>query len=150
MVMSDNGQTNPSGSHSQSHPQVPLQEEIPMLELSKVRQSNDSTRLSSNTLCSASSYIPHLSQSTPSCLKIQPSPMSNVPKASSFMRADSSKLLLPKHKPSPEGNITDPSKTGASTLLQRMGLGNQTLMARLGLPLKPLPNPTQTIWSCSN
>ena len=85
----------------------------------------------------------------PSCPKTQHSLTNNMPKASSFMRGDSNKPLLPKCKLSPEGSMCDPNSE-VLTLLQRMGLGNQLLMARLGLLLKAPPSPNPTTYSRSN
>ena len=124
-------------------------EETSTLGPSKARRSNDSTMLSSSTRLSEWSYTQHSSQFTPSCPKTPHSPTNNVPKASSFMRGDSNKPLLPECKLSLEGSACD-LNSEASTLLQRMGLGNQLLMARLGLPLKAPANPNPTIYSCSN
>jgi len=76
--------------------------------------------------------------------------MNSVPRALSSTKDDLSKLPLPELKPLPEEAACNPSKTQPLTLLQRMGLGNQTLMARLGLPLKPAPTPAQTTSSRSN
>ena len=83
----------------------------------------------------------------PSSPKTQHSLMNNVPKASSFTRNDSSKLLLPECKLSLKASASD-LNSEAPTLLQRMGLGNQMLMVRLGLPLKAPPSPTPI--SCSH
>ena len=75
--------------------------------------------------------------------------MNNVPKASSFMRGDSNKQPPPRCKLLPKGSTCDPNSE-VLTLPQRMGLGNQLLMVRLGLPLKAPPSPTPIIYSHFN
>ena len=87
---------------------------------------------------------------TLSCPRIRPSLTNSAPRASRSMRDGLSKLPLPVFRPLPEGNVCTPSRPEASTLLQRMGLGNQTLMVRLGVPLKLPSNPTQTTCSRFN
>ena len=109
--------------------------------LFKARQLNDLMMSSSSTWHNEWSYTQHLSQSMLSSLRTQCSPMNNVPRASSFMRGDLSKQLLPECKLLPKESTCN-LNSKAPILLQRMGLGNQLLMVRLGLLLKAPPSPT--------
>ncbi len=73
-------------------------------------------------------------------MKIPHSHQNNAPRPSTCMGGTWRRPLLPKCK---QLHKVDKSWTIPLgwTLLERMGLGNQTLMARLGLPLRTSPSP---------
>src|SRR5258707_213180 len=81
--------------------------------------------------------------SPPSSMTIPSSLMSSVPRRIIAMENTLSRLLQPECKQLCRGNESITSLPSQS-LLERMGLGNQTLMIRLGLPLRACPSPAQT------
>src|SRR5258708_23639560 len=58
--------------------------------------------------------------------------------------------MLLGHEQSPGGIRDQTAPPSNQTLLERMRLGNQTLLARLGLPLKTLSSPSQAMYCPSN
>ncbi len=66
--------------------------------------------------------------------------MSSMPRCIITMENALSRLLEPEHEQSHGVNESITSLLSQS-LLERMGLGNQTLMIRLGLPLRACPSP---------
>ena len=122
---------------------------IMMEEKSKVRPLNGSMKSSLITLSSESrcmrdaNYSPLYSTTIPSSL------MSSALRCIIIMENASSRLPQPEHMQSHRVNESITSLP-SQNLLERMGLGNQMLMIRLGLlvspaPAKLKPAPTQTL-----
>ncbi len=75
---------------------------------------------------------------------------SNMPILMAHMDATWRKPLLPKCEQSPEAVMNQTNLPPDWTLLERMGLGNQMLMARLRLPIKTSPSLTHLTSSLSS
>src|SRR5260221_8545096 len=117
-------------------------------EKCKVIPSNALMKLSLTTLLSESQCMKGVIYSPPSLTTIPSLLPNNELRCSTNMANILNKPLQPKYMQSHGVNkrITSPP---TQNLLERMGLGSQTLMIRLRLPLRVCPSPTQT-YSCSD
>ena len=117
---------------------------------SRLRPSKYSMRFSPTSQPNAHPCTTHVDSSQPPSKTIPLSHQSNVPTPTARTDATWRKPLLPECEQSPEvvENRTDLPPDW--TLLERMGLGNQTLMARLGLLIKTSPNLTHLTSSLSS
>ena len=86
---------------------------------------------------------PHLKRTLHSCQNSKPRPMTDT---EDVWRNP----MLPRHEQSPRGIGDQTMLPLNQTLLERMGLGNQMLLVRLGLLLKTLSSPSQEMCHPSN
>src|SRR5258708_1609654 len=109
-----------------------------------------STKSSQTSWPSASPCMRPVTSSPPPLRRTPHSLLSSIPKPMKCMGNTSKKLMPLECGQSPKvaGNMTAPLPD--QTLLERMGLGNQTLMARLGLLIRISPCLTQAMSSPSN
>src|SRR5258708_2764935 len=78
----------------------------------------------------------HADFSQPHLARTLPSWWSNALKPTESMVGGSKRHMLPKCEQSPVVSVDPIAPLAEQTLLERMGLRNQMLMMRLGLPLK--------------
>src|SRR5260221_9471141 len=102
----------------------------------KSKPSKSLMRLSQHSLLRNLPSMMHANSSPPLLTKIPPSQGSNAPPLTEPTEAALRRHMLPECKQSPEVSGNQATPLVERTLLERMGLENQTLMMRLGLPLK--------------
>src|SRR5258708_7072136 len=102
----------------------------------KSKPSKSSMRSSQHSLLRNLPSTMRADSSPPLLTKIPPSRGSNAPPLTEPMEAALRRHMLPECEQSPEVSRNQAAPLAERTLLERMGLENQTLMMRLGLPLK--------------